>query len=336
MPSSSAAHRQHGRINLAEIKGRISKRLGPDRSNRYFTCLNQFLSKKITKQEFNKQCLSLFGHDNIQLHNNFIRSILKNSLLSKTPPLQNSQNYLDKTPVKSLGTNLPPSRCNGMRSPRKVRTGSGERRVRDSGYGEPNGLVGFDVNPNSVLVDGSITENGLLHHKEEFEDQNETLCSKREQIKAPLGIPFCRASAGGSRLPSYGGFSSSASTGVPSCSSLGELFNIDSIRNRVESIAKREGLEAVGTNCAELLQKSLDVYLTRLISSVANLSGSVKRSNIDQKTIKLEDFALAVQLSPRQFGENAPELIEKMNMRLFEKRDEYDKRRYESKRKDFL
>lgn len=327
MPSSSAAQRQHVRINLTEIKGRISKRLGPDRSNRYFTCLNQFLSKKLSKQEFNKQCLSLFGHENIQLHNNFVRSILKNSLLSKTPP---PQNHHDKTPAKNLGTNIPSSWCNGgilPPSPRKVRTGGRERRARDSVLSGPNGLVGFDANPNSVLVDGSIKENGLLHHKEELEDPNETLCSKREPIEAPLGIPFCRASAGGSRLPSYTCFSSSASTGAPSCSSLGELFNMDSIRNRIECIAKREGLEAVGTNCAELLQKSLDVYLTRLISSVANLTGSVSRSNMDQKTITLEDFTLAVQLNPRQLGENAPELIERMNMRLFEKRDEYDKRR---------
>lgn len=325
MPSSSAAQRQHVRINLTEIKGRISKRLGPDRSNRYFTWLNQFLSKKLTKQEFNKQCLSLFGHENIQLHNYFIKSILKNSFLSKTPPVQN---YHDKTPAKNSGANIPSIWCNGgilPPSPRKVRTGGRERRVRDSGLGGPNGLVGFDANPNLVSVDGSIKENGVLHNKEESENiQNEAFCSKRQPIEAPLGIPFCRASVGGACLPSHAGFSSS--TGVPSCSSLSELFNIDSIRNRIESIAKREGLAAVGTNCAELLQKSLDVYLTRLISSVANITGSVRRSNMDQRTITLEDFTLAMQLNPQQLGENAPELIERMNMRLFEKRDEYDKR----------
>lgn len=325
MPSSSAAQRQHVRINLTEIKGRISKRLGPDRSNRYFTWLNQFLSKKLTKQEFNKQCLSLFGHENIQLHNYFIKSILKNSFLCKTPPVQN---YHDKPPVKNSGVNIPTNWCNGgilPPSPRKVRTGG--RRVRDSGLGGPNGLVGFDANPNLVSVDGSIKENGVLHNKEESENiQNEAFFSKRQPIEAPLGIPFCRASVGGACLPSYAGFSSSASTGVPSCSSLGELFNIDSIRNRIESIAKREGLAAVGTNCVELLQKSLDVYLTRLISSVANITGSVRRSNMDQRTITLEDFTLAMQLNPQQLGENAPELIERMNMRLFEKRDEYDKR----------
>ncbi|KAJ4758181.1 hypothetical protein LUZ62_023198 [Rhynchospora pubera] len=329
MPSSSAAQRQHVRINLAEIKGRISKRLGPDRSNRYFSCLNQFLSKKLTKQEFNKQCLSLFGHENIQLHNNFIRSILKNSLLSKTPPVQN---YHDKTAVKNSGASIPSLWCNGgilPPSPRKVRSGGRERRIRDSGLIGPNGLVGFDGNSNSVSIDTSIKENGLLHNKEDSAEPNKNLCSKREPIEAPLGIPFCRASVGGARLPSYTGFSSSAnaSTGISSCSSLGELFNIDLIRNRIESIAKREGLEAVGTNCAELLQKSLDVYLTRLISSATNLTGSVKRPNLDQNTISLEDFTLAMQLNPRQLGENAPELIERMSMRLFEKRDEYDKRR---------
>ncbi|KAJ3707995.1 hypothetical protein LUZ61_011700 [Rhynchospora tenuis] len=327
MPSSSAAQRQHVRINLTEIKGKISKRLGPDRSNRYFTCLNQFLSKKLTKQEFNKQCLSLFGHENIQLHNTFIRSILKNSLLSKTPPVQN---YHDKTPVKNSGASIPSLWCNGglPTSPRKVRTGGRERRFKDPGLVGPNGLVGFDGNSNSVSVDGPIKENGLLHNKEDSADQNKNLCSKREPIEAPLGIPFCRASVGGARLPSYAGFSSSvdASTGISSCSSLGELFNIDLIRNRIESIAKREGL-AVGTNCAELLQRSLDVYLTRLISSATNLTGSVKRPNSDQNTITLEDFTLAMQLNPRQLGENAPELIERMSMRLFEKRDEYDKRR---------
>ncbi|KAL6651552.1 hypothetical protein ACP70R_010477 [Stipagrostis hirtigluma subsp. patula] len=77
---------QKGRIDLRELKAQMEKRLGPDRSRRYFGCLNGYLSQRLSKQDFDKVCLLTLGRENLQLHNRLIRSILYNAYQAKCPP----------------------------------------------------------------------------------------------------------------------------------------------------------------------------------------------------------------------------------------------------------
>lgn len=77
---------QHSRINLAELKAQIVRKLGAERSKQYFYYLNKLLSFKLSKVEFEKLCIRVVGRENIPLHNQFIRSILKNACSAKVPP----------------------------------------------------------------------------------------------------------------------------------------------------------------------------------------------------------------------------------------------------------
>jgi hypothetical protein len=62
------------------------KRLGPDRSRRYFGYLNGYLSERLNRQDFEKLCLQTLGQENLQLHNRLIRAILYNAYQGKCPP----------------------------------------------------------------------------------------------------------------------------------------------------------------------------------------------------------------------------------------------------------
>lgn len=77
---------KHSRINLADMKDQLSRKLGPERSKQYFDYLKRFLSLKLTKIEFDKLCLRTIGKDNISLHNQLLRSLLKNACTRKLPP----------------------------------------------------------------------------------------------------------------------------------------------------------------------------------------------------------------------------------------------------------
>ncbi|GAA0163609.1 hypothetical protein LIER_19430 [Lithospermum erythrorhizon] len=91
---------QHrSRINLAELKEQIKRRLGPERSKQYFYYLNRLLCLKLNKVEFNHLCVRIVGRDNIIFHNRFIRSILKNACSAKTPPPAHDSDVA-KAPVK--------------------------------------------------------------------------------------------------------------------------------------------------------------------------------------------------------------------------------------------
>lgn len=150
---------QGSRIDLAELKAQIVKKIGADRSKKYFYSLNRFLSQKLSKSQFDQSCLRLLGRENLLLHNQLIRSILKNACQAKTPPpvqetvLAKSVNQaLKGSPSREDGheqsgsltlnqnQNVPPIWSNGVLpvSPRKVRSGIRERKIRD----RPPSLLG--------------------------------------------------------------------------------------------------------------------------------------------------------------------------------------------------
>ncbi|MCH92669.1 transcriptional regulator of RNA polII SAGA subunit, partial [Trifolium medium] len=101
---------QSSRIDLGELKIQIVKKIGPDKSKRYFYYLNRFLSQKLSKNEFDKLCFRLVGRENLPLHNHFIKSILKNACQAKTPP---SVHPSGSSKSGAHVTNLSPGREDG-------------------------------------------------------------------------------------------------------------------------------------------------------------------------------------------------------------------------------
>ncbi|PIA40802.1 hypothetical protein AQUCO_02400105v1 [Aquilegia coerulea] len=178
---------QQSRINLTDLKTQIVKKLGPDRSKRYFYFLNRLLSQKLSKGEFDKLCLRILGRENLSLHNHLVRSILKNVSHAKVPPpiyekeapLKSTLVVAKKSPFPEDGYqqsgSLPTQNScqnsliwsNGdvlPMSPRKSRSGIRERRSRDrpSPLGQ-NGKTDLSVHSTTTPDDGSgkvITENG--------------------------------------------------------------------------------------------------------------------------------------------------------------------------------
>ncbi|KAK7410316.1 hypothetical protein VNO78_01016 [Psophocarpus tetragonolobus] len=195
-------------------------------------------------------------------------------------------------------------------------------------------------------ADMSIVEDG------EEVDQLNRLGFSRTPLIAPLGIPFCSASVGGARktLPVNG------AGDFDSCCDSGRLSDTDTLRRRMEQIAAVQGLGAVSMECANMLNCMLDVYLKRLIRSCVELVG-VRSTNELRKppapkqqgkvingmwqnnhvhlqcaggsaepvpehrppcSVSLHDFKVAMELNPRQLGEDWPLLLEKIIMQSFE------------------
>lgn len=101
---------QYSRIDLADLKAQLVKSIGAEKSKRYFYYLNKLLSQKLSKKEFDKFCCRELGSENVSLHNQFIRSILKNACQAKTPPLIHASGP-PKLGVQAA--NSPPSREDG-------------------------------------------------------------------------------------------------------------------------------------------------------------------------------------------------------------------------------
>ncbi|XP_020204414.1 uncharacterized protein LOC109789794 [Cajanus cajan] len=171
------------RINLAELKAQIVKRIGTDKSKRYFYYLNRFLSQKLSKTEFNRSCYRVLGRENIPLHNHFITSILKNAYQAKTPPPPAQLTGPPK--LGALANNVSPGREDGHEqsvtnfqtpnasiwsngvlpvSPRKLRSGV-HRKLKDrpSPLG-PNGKVDSVAHQSTATEDSGSKvdmENGI-------------------------------------------------------------------------------------------------------------------------------------------------------------------------------
>ncbi|KAJ0965623.1 hypothetical protein J5N97_026761 [Dioscorea zingiberensis] len=189
---------QQSRINLSDLKSQIVKRLGPERSQRYFQHLNRLLSQKLSKPEFNKLCLSTLGRENVALHNQLIRSILRNAYHSKVgPPVAHNRNLAKA--VNDGGSNLstaplPPVLSNGdilPPSPRKSR--SGIRRIKDrpSPLG-PNGRVDASTNQPFVTSDefvardnGELSPYSLKRSVQHYQGWNAEQPAKKQRTEKP-------------------------------------------------------------------------------------------------------------------------------------------------------
>ena len=70
--------RQSSRIDLAELKAQMMKKLGVDKFKRYIYYVERFINDKLSKPQFDSFCRRILGRENVPLHNHLFRSILMN------------------------------------------------------------------------------------------------------------------------------------------------------------------------------------------------------------------------------------------------------------------
>ncbi|KAL4566745.1 hypothetical protein LXL04_030868 [Taraxacum kok-saghyz] len=338
---------QHSWINLGEIKGQLIKKLGVERSKQYLDYLNLFLSFKLPKPEFDKLCLKTVGKDNIRLHNQLIRAILTNACTRKTQtPNDPSKTIVNKKDGihHQNGVTIPLALSNGdilPPSPRKARSGARERRPvdRKSALG-PNGNTNYKSFSSSIPQSNDsnlLSENGNSslfspHEIKKQENGDFVALSDRASLHAPLGVPLCPASIGGARAGPSSSFSNKTTKTV-SVQQLHTdgLLETPTLKERMEQIVTTQGLQQrVSMDCANVMNIGLDAYLKGLIGSCIDLNGGKSKSTVhdsvkhpggqtrSKQIVTLLDFRVAMELNPRQLGEDWPILLEKICTHDFE------------------
>ncbi|XP_031398077.1 uncharacterized protein LOC116208673 [Punica granatum] len=325
---------RHLRINLSELKARLVKRLGPERSDQYFDCLSRLLSLRLSKFEFDKLCLKLLGKENLPLHNQLIRAVLQNACSAKIPPPM--PGHIRGACLASENEPLP-LRKNSITSPPL----NGERNL----VSRPDCLgnkIGYGVLESGTLK-SCDSQKPLQHHQELMGDifvsgynrgksralvvegENNVYEFSRSQLQAPVGTP-CHPGTARSRCSrSYDS---------------GGLLNTDSLREQMQHIATYQGLEGVTVDCASLLNIGLNSYLKTLIGSCIQLARtrsvsklcqhrSFQRDQLQQKLVNgvflqedtlrfpitMSDFKAAMELRPQELGEEDwPLLLEKISV----------------------
>ncbi|KAJ0571058.1 putative transcriptional coactivator Hfi1/Transcriptional adapter 1 [Helianthus annuus] len=185
------------------------------------------------------------------------------------------------------GDILPPS-------VRKARTGARDRRVFDHKRAlGPNGSTNFTPFSSSTPQTGDfrVVENGESsspNHQELMKqaengalvsvnrvEQTEPLCKTDGKIiHAPLGVPHFPITIGGTHMEN-----NSKNVGVLHTDG---LLDTTTLKERMEQITTLHGIQQVSMDCANVLNRGLDVYLKGLIRSCVELNGS--RSSVHKPT----------------------------------------------------
>ncbi|XWS45171.1 hypothetical protein CRYUN_Cryun15aG0113600 [Craigia yunnanensis] len=271
------------RVDTLELKSQIERKIGRLKAEKYFNLLARFLSLKISKPEFDRLCIGTIGRENVRLHNLLLRSIIRNTSLSKTPPSRENKlegslsvrvaNGYQRSNLQSLCKDFP-------QSPRKGRTPNlRDCKFRDrpsplGPHGKSHSTACEDALP-KVQEQQSTTELLSLGSRppgsvEDGEEVDQAAGSpsihSRSPVRAPLGISL---NAKGMRKVPWIGLASASEN----CHCRGELPDSNSLRKRLEQKLEMEGLN-ISVDCANLLNNSLDVFMKRLIKPCLELAGS--------------------------------------------------------------
>ncbi|PWZ52615.1 hypothetical protein Zm00014a_026967 [Zea mays] len=299
--------RKMARVDVAELKQRLVKRLGRERAAKYFAHLTRLLNLKLTKVEFDRLCFATIGKDNIALHNALIRGIIGNALSGVPPPSRQAVTGQSGT------TTAPSGQCVGVALPVVGNVGA----VVDSGDGELARELGAPVGKVVSVEDG-----------EEVEQVRSVPCvQSRSPITQPLGISV--AGGSGTRIRRR------LDDPLVSCYDCGHLLDTGSLcedlQRRLHSTSTGVTVQAV-----DALNRGLDELLRRLIKPCMDLSrvraSSRRISKVNEKVAgrvnslqqlnqgprtTLQDFAVAVQSDPHLLGPNWPTQIEKVQAMSF-------------------
>ncbi|KAK7343515.1 hypothetical protein VNO77_12305 [Canavalia gladiata] len=345
--------RSFTRIDTLGLKALIVQKVGHQRADKYFDQLGRLLSSKISKSEFDKNCIMIIGRENIPLHNQFIRAILKNASLSKVPPVRGSTRIGSALSVKDsngqqqpFGDAFPPSlRRNGHLAARDRRVKG--RQIALGPLGKPHiGLASEELGY-KMHEQQSATELNSLGSRppisvEEGEEVEQMAGSPSIQSRSPVTAPLGVSMNFGSSRRLHSNVSLCSKYNSETCHSNGGLPDTRSLRSRLEQKLEKEGL-TVTVDCVNLLNNALDSYLKRLIESSMDLAGSrsgnghprqqyrqsVTGSNVllpgrymqttrRSADVSVLDFRLAMELNPQVLGPDWPIQLEKICIRASE------------------
>ncbi|XP_051127209.1 uncharacterized protein LOC127248739 [Andrographis paniculata] len=342
------------RIDTLELKNHIELRLGHNKAEKYFNLLNMFFNGRIRKPEFDKLCIGVIGRENVSLHNGLLRAILRNASAAKAPPNKDGkvQNSVNSKVPNGYHSNLQ-SLCRGVfpPSPRKGRSPT----IRDRKSKDRPSPLGPHGKPRSVGGEDSVTrvqeqQSGteivslgsrpfeVVTSMEEGEEVEQVAGSmgihSRGPLRAPLGVCL-RA-----KMPRKV-ISSGLSADLDKCHNNYELPDTAWLRKRMEQKVGMKGL-SVSTDCVNLLNNGLDVFMKRLIKPC--LDSAVSRSEFKlpnkihhqasfvngvrplttythKSPVSITDFQVAMQSNPSVLGEDWPVQLEKICLRALS--DEY-------------
>ncbi|KAL6494654.1 hypothetical protein OROGR_031454 [Orobanche gracilis] len=325
------------RIDTLELKDLIYRKIGHQRAEKYFDQLKRFFSLKLSKAEFDKSCIRTIGRENIYLHNKLIRCIIQNACQAKLPPQKSRkpEELNDKVPngyqrscIQSLYKDAFPQ------SPRKCRSHvNRDRKFRD----RPSPLGPLGKSP-SVTCEETFTRTQeqqsatdlhsigsrpfVIEEGEEVEQFSKSLDFRRwGMVTAPLGVSV--NSVGGHPKALHYTLNDSRET----CENGDELPDTRSLRDQLEKKLAVEGV-GVSLECADLLNRSLDVFLKRLIEPCIGISGSRRgaddssvfgeQSNNNQAisseatNVSMLDVRVAMESNPRILGKDWSTQLEKI------------------------
>lgn len=247
-------------VDAIEMKAVIYRKIGRQRTEKYFDLLKRFFSFKLKKYEFDKFCMRIIGRDNLSLHNQLIRTILKNSYVGKVPLSRAKNVAVAVSPNVKVANGLPVhSRSLANR----------DRKFRDRP--SPLGPLGKSQQSETELLSLGSRPPIEAVSVEDGEEVEQAAGSpgiqSRSPVTAPLGISIYK----GARKA----LSSETQKRVHllTCQQTGELPDAKSLMILLEQRLEMEGLK-ISVDCANVLNNGLDCYLKRLIEPCIGLAGS--------------------------------------------------------------
>ncbi|KAL1296115.1 hypothetical protein AAHE18_19G259900 [Arachis hypogaea] len=273
--------RKYTRIDTLELKALLGRRVGHQRADKYFDQLRRLFSSKISKSEFDRVCIMVIGRENIPLHNQFIRAILKNACLAKFPPPPKPRGSARLGSVSSVEVS------NGRQSS-SILTPSGDAlsrlaaqdlkfKARQNSLGKQQSLAS-DEFAFKTQEQQSATELNSLDSRapvsvEDGEEVRQTAGSPSIQSRSPVTAPLGISMNLGCNRKLASNVSLCSKYYPETCHSMGDLPDTRSLRRRLEQKLEKEGL-TVTVDCVNLLNNALDSYMKRLIESSLVLAGS--------------------------------------------------------------
>ncbi|KAF8082014.1 hypothetical protein N665_0853s0025 [Sinapis alba] len=283
------AQRHVVRTDILELKSQLEKKIGRTKTESYLNLLSKFLSLKVSKSDFDKLIVATVKKENISLHNDLLRGIIKNVCLSNTPPNGLEEKMLLNDVFQtSLGINF---LCNDLpKSPRKGRT---QRRFsKDCNGSKAKSQV-------TEVVSSSFKQQWSMEDGEEVDQL--IRCWRSQPIQAPFGVNLRDVIK---RRRHVGG-----------CYSSRELPDSISLKKKLEEDMEEEGLE-VSVGFANSLNAGLDVFLKRLIKPCLEFAAarSSSRGEVCSSSVSMVDFQVAMELNPSILGEDWSTKLEKIRL----------------------